>query len=58
MLANYQLQVVHSFTIRLSTLILMISYLCKVEFSVVALIKSKYHTKINVEQKVRVVESI
>jgi len=33
------------------------SYLCKAEFLTVALIKSKYHAKINVEQEMRVAVS-
>jgi len=33
------------------------SYLCEAEFSAVAMIKSKYHVKINVEQEMRVAMS-
>ena len=50
-----KLEVISVSTLDHTAFLWIISHFCKAEFLVVAVIKSKYHANINLEQKTRVV---
>lgn len=51
---NHLVEAVHSFNIRSHTLLFIMSYFCKAQFLVIAVIKSKCNTKVSEKQEMSV----